>query len=560
VTRTALLVLSCLAVQASQPRPAVLQGKVVRLGTGTPVAHARVVAAKVGGTQADYRTAVADQAGRFAFRGLSPGTYRAYATREGYLQGEYGRRPAGTSGISIVLGEEQTSPDILISMTPTGAIAGRVTDRGRPLRNAWVRALKARYFDGVRSLGVVEWAKTDDRGEYRLFGLAPGFYVVSAIPLERPTLEGEMVVIPAVATTANNNQRASRSPATLETLPAAALERGVHPAVYHPGTTDPTAAQPVEVRGGQTALGVDFTIVTASTFHVRGQVIIAGPESSLDVTVGARTVEAGTALPILGVKAKAGSFDLPRVPPGRYYLSAYTAVPPGPQLRSAIQIEVVDRDLDGVTITLQPGVHLTGRLSIEGLESLPAQLFSSVQLRSDRGMAGYSAIRFQPDGTFTIDNVAPGDYRFGMLQGARTRWHWVKSARFGGEDVLTAPFRVDGQLKGRLLEIVLSPNTATLDARVVDGSQRPVSGVLVIAVPDAARRNQSQAYRTATTDADGRARIDGLTPGEYTMFATESIEAGDWQDPAVLQRYERRGTVVRFRESVTETITLRIIP
>jgi hypothetical protein len=557
--RTALLVISCLAVQASQPRPAVLQGRVVRLGTGTPVAHARVVAAKVGGTQADYRTAVADPAGRFAFRDLSPGTYRAYATREGFLQGEYGRRPAGTSGVSIVLGEGQTSPDILIAMTPTGAIAGRVTDRGRPVRNVWVRALKARYFEGERSLSVVEWAQTDDRGEYRLFGLAPGSYVVSAIPVERPSLEGDSVVMPTVATTANNNQRARRSTATLESLPAAALERGVHPAVYHPGTTDPAAAQPVDVRAGQTTPGIDFAVATASTFHVRGQVIIAGAESSLDVTVGARTVEAGTALPILGVKAKAGFFDLPRVPPGRYYLSAQTAVPPGPLLRSAIQIDVLDRDLDGVTITLQPGVRLTGRLSIEGRESISTNLFASVQL-SARGMAGFSTIRFEPDGTFTIDNVVPGDYRLRVLRTPRSEWQWVKSARFGGEDVLTAPVRVDGELKGRLLEIVLSPNSATLDARVVDGSQRPVSGVLVIAVPDATRRNQSQAYRTATTDADGRARIDGLTPGEYSLFATESIEAGDWQDPAVLQRYERRGTAVRFRESATETITLRIIP
>lgn len=559
MTRIALLALSCLAVQTAQPRPAVLQGRVVRLGAGTGVAHARVVAAKVGGSQADYRTMVTDDAGRFAFRDVTPGTYRAYATHAGYLQGEYGRRPAGTSGLSVVLGEGQTSPDILIAMTPTGAIAGRVLDRGKPVRNAWVRALKPRYFDGERSLGVVEWARTDDRGEYRLFDLAPGLYLVSAIPLERPSLEGDILVMPAVATNANNNQRDRRSTATLEALPAAALERGVHPAVYHPGTTDPAAAQPVEVRAGQTAPGVDFTIVTASTFHVRGQVVVVGAGSpSPDVNVGARAVEAGTALPIPGVRVTDGSFDLPRVPPGRYYLSAQTTVPPGPLMRNAMQIEVVDRDLDGVTLTLQAGVTLTGRLSSEGPESAPAVAGTSVQLRGDRGLASYSAIRFQSDGTFTIDNVAPGDYRFRVMRGPRPPW--VKSARFGGEDVLTAPIRVDGQLKGRVLEVVLSLNTATLDARVVDGSQRPVSGVLVIAVPDAARRNQSQAYRSATTDADGRVRIDGVTPGEYTLFATESIEADDWQDPAVLQRYERRGTVVRCRAGATATITLRITP
>jgi hypothetical protein len=551
VSRAALL-------QAAQPRPAVLQGRVVRLGTGTPVAHASVVAARVGGLQADYRTAVADETGRFAFRDVSSGTYRVYATREGYLQAEYGRRPAGTSGIPIVLGDGQTSPDIVISMTPTGAIAGRVTDRGRPARNVWVRALKARYFDGERSLSVVEWARTDDRGEYRLFDLAPGSYVVSAIPLERPSIEGDTVVMPVVATTANGNERARRSTATLETVPAAAFERGVHPAVYHPGTTDPSAAQPVEVRAGQTVPGVDFTIATASTYHVHGVVTVMGAGSPLpNLSVNIWPIGAGTVLPIPGVQAEAGSFDLPRVPPGRYFLSAQTLTPPGPLLRNVMQIEVVDRDLEGVAITLRPGVTLTGRLSIEGLEPVPAGIVASIQLRAAAGMSGYSAIRFQPDGTFTIDNVTPGEYRFRVLQGARPRW--VKSARFGGEDVLTAPVRVDGELKGRLLEVVLSPDTATLDARVVDGNQRPVSGVLVIAVPDAARRNQSQAYRAATTDADGSARLDGLTPGEYTLFASESVEAADWQDPAVLQRYERRGTVVRFRESATETITLRVI-
>ena len=268
-------------LQAAQPRPAVLQGRVVRLGPGTPVAHARVIAAKVGGSQADYRTMVADQAGRFAFRDLSPGTYRAYATREGYLQGEYGRRPAGTSGLSIVLGEGQTSPDIVISMTPTGAIAGRVLDRGRPIRNAWVRALKPRYFDGERSLSVVEWAKTDDRGEYRLFDLAPGSYVVSAIPLEPPSLEGDTVVMPAVATNANSNRRDNRSVATMENLPAAALDESIRPCPpgHHRSGSGPTGRRP---RRGDDArhrlhhrYGVHFPRAWSSCRR-RRRVIVAG--------------------------------------------------------------------------------------------------------------------------------------------------------------------------------------------------------------------------------------------------------------------------------------------
>ena len=214
-------------------------------------------------------------------------------------------------------------------------------------------------------------------------------------------------------------------------------------------------------------------------------------------------------------------------------------------MRNAIQIDVVDRDLDGVTITLHPGVQLTGRLSIEGRESLPAEAVC-LRTASRRSRHGRLSRRFgsSPTACSPIDNVAPGDYRFRLLQGPRGASGSLGEdrARFGGEDVLTAPLRVDGQPKGRLLEVVLSPNTATLDARVIDGNQRPASGVLVIAVPDAARRNQSQAYRTATTDADGRARIDGLMPGEYITFASESVEAcGTGQDPAVLQRCRRAG-------------------
>ena len=71
----------------------------MRAGSDVAVPHAQVVAAKVGGQLGDYRTSETDAAGRFAIRDLTAGTYRIYALRDGYLQTEYGRRPAGTSGI-----------------------------------------------------------------------------------------------------------------------------------------------------------------------------------------------------------------------------------------------------------------------------------------------------------------------------------------------------------------------------------------------------------------------------------------------------------------------------
>jgi hypothetical protein len=137
---------------------------------------------------------------------------------------------------------------------------------------------------------------------------------------------------------------------------------------------------------------------------------------------------------------------------------------------------------------------------------------------------------------------------------------WIKSARFGEDDVVASPVRITGDPQGRELDIVLSARTAAIDALVVDGDQRPAPGVLVVAVPPAERRNQSSAYRSATSGGDGHARIDGLAPGDYTLFASESIDAADWQDPAVVQRHQARGAVVQIREGDSRTITVRIVP
>ena len=550
---TAFVAIVCLLLQAT-PKPAVLQGHVVRAGSSAPVAHARIVVAKVGGTQRDYRTASSDASGRFTVANLSPGTYRVYATREGYRPGEYGRRGVGATGVPIVLAEDQTSPDLEIVMTPTGAIAGRVTEGARPLRNAWVRALKARYSDGSRTLSIVEWAQTDDRGEYRLYGLSPGLYLVAAIPADRPRIDGDQLVVPAMPSNATRNLTATRSTLTLANLTAAAFDRRVFPPVYYPGTTDQAAALPVEVRGGETALGVDLSVAAMPTFHVRGRVAVVGADPLAEVIVGMYPADGATFLRIPNPPVVAGSFDFPSVPPGRYQLTAQTKIPQGPLLRDTMAVDVVDRDVDGLAITLRPGVAVVGTLSIDGRPPSAADPPTLVQLQSSVG--GYGAVRVEPDGSFTIEGVTPREYRFRVIQG--TRAAWIRSARFGEDDVTNAPVRVGGDLQGRQLDIVVGASTQKIDALVLDADRQPVPGVLVIAVPDRSRRTLSRGYRSATTGADGRARIDGLAPGEHVLFATETIEALDWQDPAVLERQEGRGTPVQLREGENKSVTLKI--
>jgi protocatechuate 3,4-dioxygenase beta subunit len=64
-----------------------------------------------------------------------------------------------------------------------GVIAGTVTSiEGQPVVNVAVRAFRIRDQEGnkVSSPGFAQSRLTDDRGYYRLYGLQPGTYVVSA--------------------------------------------------------------------------------------------------------------------------------------------------------------------------------------------------------------------------------------------------------------------------------------------------------------------------------------------------------------------------------------------
>jgi hypothetical protein len=110
------------------------------------------------------------------------------------------------------------------------------------------------------------------------------------------------------------------------------------------------------------------------------------------------------------------------------------------------------------------------------------------------------------------------------------------------------------------LEVLVSPNGATLSGSVLDDDQRPVRGVIVVLVPNAPLRDRYDLYRKASTDASGRVFFEGVPPGGYRFFSWDGIDDGSWQDPNVLRAYEDRGQPVSLREGDRQTVTLKRIP
>ena len=535
-----------------------LEGQAVAFGTNTPVPRARIVVARVGGTVEDYRTGVADANGRFSFRDLAAGSYRVFAERQGFLRGEHGRRVASGAGTPVWLVAGQPT-QITVTMIPTGVITGRVFDDGHPSRNVWVRAMRASFFDGQRTLAMAGYAKADDLGEYRLFGLAPGIYYVSAIPQDRARIQGDIYVQPQIPSNANGNRSSISTPVAEAMakglIEPAALDDGIFVQAFYPGTTDETTAAAIEVQPGGTVTGIDLTIARSRAMRVRGRVIDATtgrPPRNVSVGIGqpgGRPSSSGSA-----VVDAAGAFEMPPLPPGRYILSARSTTTDQRSF-GTMAIELRDRDVENVDIVMRPGTALTGRASIVGLATGAAPPRISVQLLGIDGMPGYSATLIQPDGTFTVANVESREYRV-RLVGPRG-FLAPASVRFAGEDVTGRSFRFGPDVPNVPLEVVVSLAVGGLDVTVVDGNQRPAQGVTVALVPDAPRRNQSSLFRTASADDLGRLRFDDVIPGDYRLF-TDDVDPSTWQDPEVLRRYENRGTRVRITEGARQAVTVRV--
>ena len=153
-----------------------IRGRVVAAGTNAPIHRVQMIL-QWSGNPEFRRVTQTDSQGRYEFTELPVGRFTLSAGTPGYVGLQYGQRRPYESGTPIPLREGETAASIDFALPRGSVITGRVTDEfGQPLVQAQVQARRFRYTDrGQRSLfpvGPIE--ATDDRGEFRLFGLMPG--------------------------------------------------------------------------------------------------------------------------------------------------------------------------------------------------------------------------------------------------------------------------------------------------------------------------------------------------------------------------------------------------
>jgi hypothetical protein len=82
----------------------------------------------------------------------------------------------------------------------------------------------------------------------------------------------------------------------------------------------------------------------------------------------------------------------------------------------------------------------------------------------------------------------------------------------------------------------------------VSGRGRPIRGILVVLVPDR-NRDHAELFKSATTDQTGHYSIRGIPPGDYKLFAWETLESFGYFDPELLKQSESQGKIIHINES-----------
>ena len=93
---------------------------------------------------------------------------------------------------------------------------------------------------------------------------------------------------------------------------------------------------------------------------------------------------------------------------------------------------------------------------------------------------------------------------------------------------------------------------------VQDERSDPFAGATVMLIPEREGGLQSQLFKRVTADENGRFRIGGITPGNYTALALDAAGFGVERDPMLVQIHRNRLVSVNVGEGEQQTIDLQI--
>ncbi len=524
----AALILCAVACAAplAHAQPGVVSGRVTL--DGKTAATVEVVLLTEGNERGtELAKASTDAEGRFRLNVEQAGRYRVMPLAPAYVSSN----PQSVAKvITVAPGEEIKEIDFTLVLG--GVISGQVrAPDGRPaIAERLTLTPVAQPGQNRSSLQLPSSIlETDDRGFYRIFGLPPGRYLVSA------GTAGDSVA-------ANASGR-----------------RSSYARTFHPNVTEESRATTIEVAAGGEVSNVDIAMLRRPEgFTVSGRIVDARSSQALPgagfgyAATGENGRMSGAPLRDLRADAK-GEFLIEKVTPGRYMLFV-TANNESAAFSEMLPFEVTGADVTDLELRAEQGSSVSGAVVIEGgtdvnvLRKLTGVSLGNILYQPEMLWTAQQTPVINSDGTFRLNGLRPGKLRIANTQRLPRGFSVLRVERDGmtQRDGLDVPTEATHIVNVRV--VMGYGNGIIRGQATLKSSELPPGTPLFVL----ARRTDAPAITASTqVDARGSFILEWLAAGEYevTVGARQPGANGGVRMSAAHQ-------TVRVSDNSTSNVTL----
>jgi protocatechuate 3,4-dioxygenase beta subunit len=550
---------SCFAPLVAKAQTGVITGRVVA-EDGGGLADVSVELYPVNSGQRNLGRqiwTVTEEDGTFKFTGVSPRAYSIGVREPNGFVSKPRPAPERINSRYYRIGD-----NVVITLIRGGVITGRVTAAGgEPMIGAQVSAVMTRDAEGnpVRRQFDGRQRTTDDRGVYRLYGLAPGTYVVVARnAMFTPGLQPYSDDAPT----------------------------------FYPSSNRAAAAEVTVTSGGE-ASGVDIRYRGERGYVVSG-VMTGDNEISQSYTYADITLygmATGYAVGSASVPPGANGFAIHGVGDGEYEIIARRfgyneeegAVSP-PR-----RVTVKGADVGGIELKLAPQASIAGKVLVEksekgcetrrklSIEEVVVSLRRDEKASERRAVYQGFVIDAAPTdkGDFTIRHIDPGRY---FIEPRLPIENWyVKSiaaaapalakanTRMGatGADIARDGIELKAGEKLSGVTVTIADGAASLSGKVVAAKEgaRLLSRVRIHLAPaEATAADELLRYAEAIVRSDGAFALSNIAPGKYWLIARAAPDDEPGDRPATPAAWDANERAKLRREAEALKIEVELKP
>lgn len=507
------------AAPARDTQTYTIRGRVTDAVTGLPIRGAEIGVAPAQRERLASVGTLTDADGKWEVSGLPEGDYILSHSKQGY------NRVRGVRIYSPVhVSAQFPVRDVDLVLMRGGVISGRVTDEsGEPAAEVRVQALRV---TGDNVFPVGRGDATDDRGEFRLYGLEPGEYFVAAHPGQR--------------------SHVPRPPGWRGPV-----------ATYYPAAVRQAQAERVTVVEQGEINDLALQLQTAPTATISGRIVLSGQalrHAFVRLREDTRPHAMFGELPT-GMAAADGRFQISGVVAGEYIAHATAELFDGDREMGEVRVSVADRDVE-VVLPTRKATAVSGRVISTNGAPVPAvglRVWAAATEPTPFDADGDSAVR--PDGTFEVKSFS--SRAAVRVVGTTDPMGWrVRDLIWQGRSVLKSGLDLSGgPVTG--VEVVMVASTARLQGTVRDAAGKPLAEGTVLIVPEDEQSGDPGDVVRAVVRA-GEYVSRKLAPGRYRAMPIVETRTDVRRSGGLIALVRSEGQPIELGEHETATLSLTV--